>query len=205
MEVHMPRPAGLLTPEEETYPNRYRWSVEACYRLRDLGFLDGKFEVLDGEVVNKMGQKPPHRMAIILLAKWLGEAYGPLSVQTEGPIALEQPDSVYSEPEPDLAVTREPTTAYALRHPGPADVLLVVEVSDTTLRTDLLVKARLYARAGIGEYWALDLHGRCLHVHRDPSEGEYQSIEVVAEQSSVSPAGRPDASLQVGSLLAPQS
>jgi Uma2 family endonuclease len=80
-----------------------------------------------------------------------------------------------------------------------------VEVSDTTLRTDLLVKARLYARAGIPEYWTLDLNGRCLYVHRAPSEGEYQVVEVVNEQTSVSPVARPGATLTVGSLLAPQS
>jgi Uma2 family endonuclease len=201
----MLRQSGLLTPDEETYPNRYRWTVEACYRLRDLGFLDGRFEVLDGEVVEKMGRKPPHRMAIVLLAEWLASVFGARLVQTEGPVALEQPDSVYSEPEPDVAVTREPTTAYSQRHPGPDDVELVVEVSDTTLRTDLLVKARLYARAGIPEYWALDLNSRCLHVHRDPSDGEYRSIEVLGEHDSVSPAGRPESSLRIDSLLAPQS
>lgn len=201
----MPRPAGLLTPEEETYPNRYRWTVEDCYRLRDLGFLDGKFEVLDGEVVEKMGQNPPHYFAITRFAQWANGAFGDDRVRVQGPIALGQPDSVYSEPEPDLTVTREPTTAYALRHPKPADIELVVEVSDTTLRTDLLVKARLYARAGIPEYWALDLNGRCLHVHRNPSSGQYQSIEVIGEHASVSPAGRTDSALQIDSLLAPQS
>lgn len=201
----MPTRTGLLAPEEETYPNRYRWTVEACYRLRDLGFLDGRFEILDGEVVKKMGQNPPHYFAITRFAQWANSAFGDERVRVQGPIALKQPDSVYSEPEPDLAVTREPTTAYALCHPGPADVSLVVEVSDTTLRTDLLVKARLYARAGIPEYWALDLTGRCLHVHRDPAEGEYRSIQVVGEHASVSPAERPESPLQVGSLLVPES
>ena len=76
-----------------------------------------------------------------------------------------------NEPEPDLAVTREDTTVYADRHPGPADLHLVVEVSDTTLRTDLDFKAGLYARAGIPEYWALDLASRRIppqfcHHHR---------------------------------------
>jgi len=118
--------------------------------MAEAGRLVGRYEILDGEIVNKTGQKPTHYISVSLLTQWANRAVGDPFVCVQGPIALPAPDDEYSEPEPDVAITHESTTAYADHHPGPEDLLLVVEVSDTTLRSDLLVKARLYARAGIG-------------------------------------------------------
>jgi Uma2 family endonuclease len=116
---------------------------------------------------------------------------------------LTEPDSTYSEPEPALAVTREATSAYVDRHPGPSDILLIVEVSDTSIRTDLLVKARLYARAGIPEYWALDLPNRRLHVHREPAGQDYSTVTVVEDGGSVAYEARPESVIAVADLLPP--
>jgi Uma2 family endonuclease len=192
-----------IAPELESIPNRYRLPVEAYNRLSDLGFLEGRFEVLDGEVISKMGQNPPHRITVVLLVEWLSGVFGARRVQAEGPIALPVPDGIYSEPEPDVVVTREATTAYADRHPGPADVQLIVEVADTTLRTDLLLKSRLYARAGIPEYWVFDLNGRQLHVHRDPAEGEYSSVNILAEDDHIAPISAPQSLASIVDLLPP--
>jgi len=171
--------------------------------MAEEGRLVGRYEILDGEIVNKMGQKPTHYLSISLLTQWANRAFGDPFVRVQGPIALPAPDDEYSEPEPDVAVTYEPTTAYADRHPGPEDLLLVVEVSDTTLRSDLLVKARLYARAGIAEYWALDLNARQLYIHRTPAHGEYAVVSIHAETETVSPATRPDAPTVIANLLPP--
>lgn len=193
----------LIPPEYELFPNRYRWSVAECYRMLEEGRLVGRFEILDGQVVNKMGQKPAHYLSISLLTQWANSAFGDHFVRVQGPIALLAPDSEYSEPEPDVAITHRPTTTYLDHHPGPADLLLVVEVSDTTLRSDLMVKGRLYARAGIAEYWALDLSNRQLHIHRSPINGEYTEVTLHAETETVSLASRPNASAIVGDLLPP--
>jgi Uma2 family endonuclease len=193
----------ILSPDQDAFPNRYRWSVDACRRLSELGFLEGKYEVIDGEVVVKMGQKPAHRIAVVLLVEWLIGLFGARRVQSEGPIALPVPDGIYSEPEPDVAVTREPTTAYADRHPGPADLLFVAEISDTTLRTDLMVKARLYARAAIPEFWAFDLAARRVHIHRHPTNGEYASVMVHEQGETVSLACLPDDTICVADILPP--
>jgi Uma2 family endonuclease len=112
-------------------------------------------------------------------------------------------DGIYNEPEPDAAVTRGPENAYNGRHPGPDDLLLVVEISDTTVRTDLIVKARLYARAGIAEYWALDLNARQFHIHREPANGEYTAVTVHAETETVAFASRPEAPVAMADLLPP--
>ncbi len=193
----------LIAPELEMFPDRHRWTVETCCQLAELGFLEGRFEVIDGEVVSKMGQKPSHRIAIILIMNWLLTQFAALNIQSEAPITLPDPDNIYTEPEPDVAVTREPTTAYTHRHPGPDDLLLIIEVSDSSIRTDLLVKARLYARAGIMEYWTLDLNARQLHIHRAPDNGQYAVVTVHNEDTSVALASRPDAPVPVAALLPP--
>lgn len=191
----------LIAPEFEMFPNRYRWTVEACYRLRELGFLEGRFELLDGEVISKMGQKPSHAMTLTRLVRVLAVLFGLEYLRIQTPIALLAPDNVYTEPESDLAVTRETEEAYADRHPGLGELLLLIEISDTTLRTDLLVKARLYARAGIAEYWTLDLNARQLHIHREPVNGEYAAVTVHAETETVAATARPDAPIAVADLL----
>lgn len=197
----MIRETNLIGAEYELFPERYRWSVRECHQLALEGKLVGRYEVLDGEVVKKVGQKPAHRMTIMLVMKWLLSLFDSLQVQTEGPIELLSPDNQYSEPEPDIVVTSEPTTAYRDRHPNANDILLVVEVSDTTLRTDLLVKARLYARARILEYWAVDPVGRQIHIHRDPVDGAFNAISVHSDQDFVALAVSPEAKTSVGALL----
>lgn len=192
---------SLIAPEYELFPDRYRWSVAECRRMAEEGHLVGRYEILDGEVVSKMGQKPAHFFSIALLTHWANNTFGDPFVRVQGPIALPGPDGDYSEPEPDLSITREPMTAYQDHHPGPGDLLMVIEVSDTSLRLDLIVKARLYARAGIPEYWALDLNARQLHLHREPNNGEYAVVIVCTAGEHVAPATLPDGLVAVAALL----
>jgi|SRR5579871_968372 len=195
----------LLASEPEMFPNRYRLPVEAYYRLMELGYLEGRFEILDGEVISKMGQNPPHSSTLTRLIRILVVLFGAEYLRIQSPIALPGVDGIYNEPEPDAAITRESENAYNGRHPGPEDLLFVVEISDTTLRTDLIVKARLYARAGIAEYWVLDLNARQLHIHREPANGEYTSITVHAETETVAFTSRPASPISLADLLPPAS
>ena len=192
---------AVLSPHEEPIENRHRWTVDDAYRLHDLGFLDGRFEILNGLVVEKMGQKPSHYFVIMRLTHWANQVFGDSFVRVRAPIRIPGPEGIYNEPEPDLAVTREDMTSYSDRHPASADLLLVVEVSDTTLRTDLEFKAGLYARAQIPEYWALDLASRRLHVHRNPQNGVYNSITVHSESESVQPLERVHSAIQIAAFL----
>src|SRR5579862_3616878 len=159
----MPRVAEA-PPLPEGTPGRIRWTRAQCEAIRDAGILVGRYELIDGEIISKMGQNPPHRMAVVLLHAWLALVFGLLFVQTQAAIDVGSVDPTHNDPEPDAAVTAAPNTAYANRHPGPADLLLVVEVSDSTVRFDRSAKALLYARARIREYWVLDLPGRQLYV-----------------------------------------
>src|SRR5262249_13889269 len=117
---------------------------------------------------------------------WLEQVFGGACVDQESPIDLAPEDNPTSEPEPDLIVLARPSRQIKV-NPRPNDLLLVVEISDSTLDFDLKIKAGLYARAGIGDYWVFDIRGRRLIVHRDPRQGLYQSIEAYSEQESVSP------------------
>ena len=193
----------LLEPELERFPNRYRWTVEAANGLREMGVLQGRYEVLDGEIIDKMGQGPHHAITLTKLLRILSTMFRIDCLRIQSPIGLLSPDNTYSEPEPDVAVTRETENAYSVHQPGPDDLLLVVEVADTSLPTDLVAKARLYARAGIVEYWVLDLNDRQLHIHREPKDGFYSSVTVHAETESVALADRPNAPILVGELLPP--
>lgn len=195
----------LFASEPEMFPNRYRLPVEAYHQLQELGFLEGRFEILDGEVISKRGQKPAHSSTLTRLLRILAGLFGADYLRMQSPIVLPGMDGLYNEPEPDAAVTKEPENAYNDRHPGSDDLLLVVEISDTTLRTDLVVKARLYARAGIAEYWVLDLNARQLHIHRAPADGEYTAVTVHAEAETVAFASRPEAPIAITDLLPPIS
>ena len=92
-------------------------------------------------------------------------------------------------PEPDLAVLAEFKTDYARRHPRGDELLLAVEVADTTVRYDATMKRDLYARAGVPEYWVLDIGGRRLIVHQRLAQGKFEQIESLPENAIVSAGG----------------
>lgn len=169
------------------------------------GRLVGRYELLDGEVVSKMGQKPAHAMTLTRLMALMVRLFGADFIRIQAPITLSSPDDMYNEPEPDIAVTRSPADNYASVHPGPDDLAIIVEVSDTTLRTDRIVKTRLYARSGIPEYWIIDLSGRQLHIHRQPVDGNYAQISVHGEGAAVAVAAHPETQIAVSDLLPPSS
>lgn len=199
----MPHSVKPIPPSQEPAPNRIRWTRAQCDAIRDAGILVGRYELVDGEIISKMGQNPPHSVAVVLLAAYLSRVFGALCVRSQATVDVGDADPQHNEPEPDVAVTREPATAYADRHPNPADLVLVAEVSDTTLRFDRGVKALLYARAGVSEYWVLDLGGRQLFQHRRPGSEGYAEITVYSADETVATLARPDSPARVADLLPP--
>ena len=150
-----------------------------------------------------MGQNRPHVIVIVLLCEWLRQIFGGAFVQSQGPIQISLSDTDLSEPEPDIAVTAQPATAYIERLPAPSDLTLVVEVSDTTLRFDRTTKAALYARAGIGEYWIVDIAGRQVFVHRRPGAEGYREIASYGAEEQIAVLSHPGDSVCVADLLPP--
>jgi len=144
-----------------------RWSVDEYHALIRAGILmDGDpIELLDGWLVPKMTKNPPHRIATRRVRKAL-ERVAPQGwyVDSQEPITLPS-----SEPEPDGLVVRGDSADYADRHPGAADVALVVEVADASLEFDRTMKKAIYGQAGIPVYWIVNLIDRRLEVYCDPT------------------------------------
>ena len=116
-------------------------------------------------------------------------------MRIQNPLAADE----YSEPEPDVAVVTGTVRDYRFAHPTSA--VLVVEISDESLRHDRTVKQRLYARCGIPEYWVLALPEARLEVYRDPAGDGYQSVTNHAAGDKVAPLALPDARIVVDDLL----
>jgi Uma2 family endonuclease len=192
-----------IPPRPETAPNRIRWTRQQCDAIRDAGILTDHYELIDGEIISKMGQKPPHSYVITALLTWLTRLFGADCLRIQSTLRITDPEGNYNEPEPDVAVTIQPYTAYSARHPGPADLLLLIEVSDTTLRFDLTTKAALYAGAGIRDYWVVDVIGRRILVHRNPTDAGYQNITAFTENETVATLAHPNTTICVSDLLPP--
>ena len=157
-----------------------------------------RLELVEGELISKMGKKRPHTNTLIVVQAWLIRVFGEQYVNPETPIDVAPEDNPASEPQPDLIVLVKPSQEYRKGNPQPADLRLVVEIADSTVHFDRTVKARLYARAGIVEYWIADVTARSLVVHRDPLNGSYQSVTVYTDQESVRPLASPDREFRVG-------
>jgi Uma2 family endonuclease len=191
----------IYTAPAPQVPPRKRWTREQCASLESAGiWAQEKLELVDGELISKMGKNRPHSNSLWLVHQWLNTVFGAQFVNSEVPIDVAAQDIAANEPEPDLIVLNKDTLQYTA-NPGPQDLRLLVEISDSTLRFDLTIKAALYARAAILEYWVLDLSGRRLLVHRDPEAGKYQSITVYADGERVAPVNAPGALLSISDVL----
>jgi Uma2 family endonuclease len=185
-----------------TDPPRKRWNRAECSTLEASGLWDQqRLELIDGELISKMGKNRPHVNTLTLLQGWLVSVFGLQHVNPEAPIDVAPEDNRTNEPEPDLIVLARPLREFQSGNPQPADLRLVVEISDSTLRFDLTVKAGLYARASIFEYWVVDVAARRIIVHRDPRDGAYRSIEAYNDQEAVRPLASPSDAFPVSSAF----
>jgi Uma2 family endonuclease len=188
------------TWEPRPHPDRKLWTREEAARLSEL-FPGERYELIEGELINKMGQKPPHAYVIMVLTRILAAAF-PGQIRIQSSIALPDPDGQHSEPEPDVVLVNKPERDFASRHPGPADISLLIEVADTTFVTDRSVKYRLYARARIAEYWIIDIPTRRTVVCRRPEGEDYNSVTIFAAEEEISPLACPGFTLSLNSLFA---
>jgi Uma2 family endonuclease len=191
-------PSRPLPPE----PPRKRWTRAELAVLEGTGVLDQEhLELVDGDLINKMGKKRPHVNSLSLIYPCLIEVFGKQFINLNAPIDVAPEDNPTNEPEPDVIVLKRDLSNFRKANPRPEDLHLVVEVADTTLDFDLTTKAAMYARTGITEYWVLDVSGRRLIVHRNPIAGKYTSIAAWGEHESVAPLAAPDAKFRVVSAF----
>jgi Uma2 family endonuclease len=196
---------ALVHPDpysEVEAPQLRRWTVREFIRLNKLGFLgneDEHWELLDGEIVKKMGQGEPHVFGVLLAMDALRVAFGEgFFLAPQLPLLWGQVDG----PEPDLTLVSGKTRDYEVRKLLTSDVALVVEVANTRLDTARGKKVGGYARLGIVEYWIVDLQGRSLEVRRGPQPETDNWIEtrIYKEGESVTPL-RAATPVSVDSLL----
>lgn len=172
-------------------PRRHRrFTTEEYFRMAETGILtdDDRVELIDGDVLEMTPIGERHAGAVNRLIQLFGPVVaGRAILCVQNPLRL----SDVSTPQPDVTIARIRDDCYATMHPRPADVLLLVEVADSSVAMDLGRKARLYAAAGIPEYWVLDLTRDEIVVHTDPVLDGYEDVRVVGRAGMVSPRSFP--------------
>ncbi len=188
----------------------WHWTRQKYYRAAEIGFLDpdARLELLDGEILQHMSpHKSSHSTAVLFTQSALADLADPNTFHVRTQMAITLDDR--SEPEPDLVVVFGTIADYAEHHPYPSDIQLLVEVSDSTLRTDRKRKHSAYAQANIAEYWILNLIDRQLEVWRDPfvqaGEPGFKTSLLFLEKDAVKPLFAPDRVLAVADLLPPST
>jgi len=162
------------------------YTREEVNRMEETGELTGRYELLEGHLIDKMGQNPPHAWSLHRMHEWLLSVFGLRRVRNQSPIEVGAKDRRRNDPQPDIAVVAEDKSEYSVRHPRGDELVMIVEVADSSSRFDLSVKAALYARAGVPEYWVLDVSRRVLVMHRGLENGAYGHRTEVAEREYIS-------------------
>jgi len=179
---------------------KYHFNVSEYYRMFEAGILswNDRFELIDGEII-RMTPIGTHHAACVDRLNSLLNRYTGLDaiVSVQSSIRL----SDFSEPQPDIALLRPREDFYAGEHPGSADVLLVIEVADSSLGYDRDVKTPLYAAAAIPELWIVDLTGQVIEVHSQPASGEYTVTRAVGRGESFTAHSIPGLTLSVDAVL----
>jgi Uma2 family endonuclease len=200
MSVTADRPRLSPAPPDTGIRPR-RWTRKEYYRAAELGLFgpEERLELLDGEILEKVRpQTPLHAAVVTHAARIVGDAFEPGHHVRPGlPVIL----SKWSELEPDVSIVLGGPFDYLPEHPKAADVRLLIEVADTTLRFDRGRKRSAYARSGIQDYWIVNLLERQLEVYRDPAGARYRSVTVHREPEAVTPLAAPQASVRVSDLL----
>ena len=186
-------------PTQTAAPARRRFTVEEYCAMAETGILaeEERIELLDGEIFVMPPIGTPHEDGTTRLSSDLiYRLYGRAWVRVQNSVRLDD----YGLPEPDIAVVRL-RDDYHRERATPADVLLLIEVADTSLEYDREVKLPRYAAAGIPEVWIVNLRAREVEAYDDPVGGAYRNRRVVTANGRVSPKAFPDVVLAVGDFM----
>ena len=179
---------------------RRRFTADEYQRMGQVGILgeDDRLELLEGEIVEMAPIGSRHQGTVNALTElFSGRVTASGIVMVQGPIRL----GVDSEPQPDITLVRRRDDFYRTSHPVPGDVLLLVEVSDSSTEYDREVKIPLYARYGIAEVWLVGLETEFVDVHRNPTAEGYQEVSQSVRGHSLSPEAFPGLELAVDDIL----
>lgn len=174
-----------------------KWSVEDYHRLIDAGILASRrVELLAGEIIEMSPESPLHYSLTAEGSDYLKELLKEKAyVRQNGPITLSD-----SEPCPDISIVKLPKQRYRDRHPNANDIFWLIEVSQSTLDYDLNEKKLVYAKAGIQEYWVIDVKAIQIHIFRQPIGGNY-SFQLTVKQGTISSISFPNLEISIAPLL----
>src|SRR3954452_11821247 len=185
MAVSRARKSPSRSPLKVVAPTKRLFTVHEYHKMGEAGILtaDDRVELIDGEIVVMPPIGEGHFGHVNRFTDAFYAFRGRAVIHIQNPVRL----GLKSEPEPDVVLLRFREDFYAGKFPEPEDVLLLVEVADSSLTYDHQTKVPLYAKAGIQEYWIVDLgHGEIV-VHRDPSRGRYRSVQQLKQGNSIAP------------------
>ena len=188
-----------MTTEVVAHPVQHLLTVGDFYKMGEAGILgpDDRVELIEGALIDMAPIGSPHAGMVTRLNNLFVQALaGRAVLSPQNPVRLGE----YSEPQPDLSVLRAREDFYADAHPGPADVLLLIEVADTSVRFDRETKVPLYARHGVPEVWLIDLNARRVEVYRAPTGGAYRERLFPENTETLAPSLLPDVEVALGAL-----
>ena len=178
----------------------HRFTVDEYQRMGQAGVFheDDRVELIDGQVVEMSPISPPHAACVDRLNRRLSEQVGEFAiVRVQSPVVLGR----HAAPQPDVALLRPPIERYADAHPEAPDMLLVIEVADTSADYDRSVKIPLYARVGIPEAWLVNLPADAIEVFREPRLGGYADVGTARRGATLAPLRLAEVTLRVDDIL----
>lgn len=189
----------MMNVQTHPQPRRLRFSVDEYYKLIELGMLKDyeRAEIIDGELVKKMTIGDRHALVVDLLTRFfIKNVSNEIRVGVQNPLRI----SDYNEPEPDIVLS-DLTKYDGKRHPRPEEVILLVEVSDATLKYDRDVKLPLYAEAGIAEVLIVNLKKNIVEIHQNPFSDIYQTVKIYKSGETIDLEILPNLQLEVDEIL----
>ncbi len=175
-----------------------KWTLNEYHRMIEAGILDDRrVELLKGEIVEMAPEEETHAYSSDEAGEYLSRLLGDRAkIRQAKPVTL----SNNSEPEPDIAIVQRLGREYRSHHPYPENIFWLIEYAQSSLEKDLEVKTKIYAEAGIPEYWVVNLKAPELIIFRNPRNGEYTSKTILTE-GTIQPLAFPDVFISVAAIL----
>ncbi len=180
--------------------SRRRFTADDYQRMGQAGILrrEDHVELIDGEIIAMTPIGTRHCASVDRVTRALVTRAGDSAiVRVQGSVRLD----LYTEPQPDLVLLRPRADFYASAHPGPADILLIIESAESSIDYDREVKARVYARSGVHEYWLADLNENVLLQHSSPGDGTYRNVQRYTRGQSLAPQLLPECIISISDLF----
>jgi Uma2 family endonuclease len=198
--VTLPDPVAAPTLLPPTPDGRVRFTRDAYRRMFEVGLfgVDPRVELLDGEIL-MMSPIGPFQGAIVRRLTGFFVKCLPDSIECSVQLPIIAGD--HSEPEPDIALVRKRDDDYQLEHPAPADVVLLIEVAQSSIAYDLGRKLQIYAASAIPEYWVVDIGQKLVIVHREPAGSTFSNVHPYGPGSMIAPLAAPGCELDIAWLF----